>query len=165
MSHSVELEVGVSSPLGASVVGEGVNFAVYAPQAQHMSLCLFDSSGHSEILTLAMHMNEGGIWTLKVSPLKSGALYGFRADGEYAPEKGLFFNNHKLLLDPYARDLYGEFTWSERHYGQMPVGKLSQVNNAIDMPISEAVFDCVTGKKSVQESIDGLLGRPLPDQD
>lgn len=38
-------------------------------------------------------------------------------------------------------------------------------NNAIDMPISEAVFDCVTGKKSVQESIDGLLGRPLPDQD
>ncbi|WP_348708235.1 glycogen debranching protein GlgX [uncultured Pseudoalteromonas sp.] len=136
MSHSVELEVGVSSPLGASVVGNGVNFAVYAPQAQHMSLCLFDSSGHSEILTLAMYMNEGGIWTLKVSPLKSGALYGFRADGEYAPEKGLFFNNHKLLLDPYARDIYGEFTWSERHYGQMPVGKLSQVNNAIDMPKS-----------------------------
>ena len=148
MSHSVELEVGVSSPLGASVVGEGVNFAVYAPQAQHMSLCLFDSSGHSEILTLAMHMNEGGIWTLKVSPLKSGALYGFRADGEYAPEKGLFFNNHKLLLDPYARDLYGEFTWSERHYGQMPVGKLSQVNNAIDMPKSRVrELSPYTGKK------------------
>ncbi|KPW00395.1 MULTISPECIES: glycogen debranching protein GlgX [Pseudoalteromonas] len=148
MSHSVELEVGVSSPLGASVVGEGVNFAVYAPQAQHMSLCLFDSSGHSEVLTLAMHMNEGGIWTLKVSPLKSGALYGFRADGEYAPEKGLFFNNHKLLLDPYARDLYGEFTWSERHYGQMPVGKLSQVNNAIDMPKSRVrELAPYTGKK------------------
>ena len=69
-------------------------------------------------------------------PIKKGALYGFRADGEYAPDKGVFFNKHKLLLDPYTQDFYGEFTWSERHYGQMPVGTLSEVNNAIDMPKS-----------------------------
>lgn len=136
MSHSVALETGVTMPLGASVQGDGVNFAVYAPQAHSLSLCLFDSSGHSEILTLPMRMNEGGVWTLRVSPLKAGALYGFRADGDYAPQKGLFFNPNKLLLDPYARDIYGEFTWSERHYGQMPVGTLSTVNNAIDMPKS-----------------------------
>ena len=136
MSHSVRLEIGFTQPLGSSVVEEGVNFAVYAPQAKHILLCLFDSSGHSEVLTLPMNMNEGGVWTLLVSPLKKGALYGFRADGEYAPDKGVFFNKHKLLLDPYAQDFYGEFTWSERHYGQMPVGTLSEVNNAIDMPKS-----------------------------
>ena len=148
MSHSVELQIGSTMPLGASIVENGVNFAVYAPQAQHVSLCLFDNSGHSEVMTLSMHLNEGGIWTLHVSPLKAGALYGYRADGEYAPEKGLFFNNHKLLLDPYARDLHGEFTWSERHYGQMPVGKLSQVNNAVDMPKSRVrELAPYTGKK------------------
>ena len=51
----------------------------------------------------------------------------------------MFFNSQKLLIDPYAKDLFGEFTWSERHYGQMPIGTLSTVNNAIDIPKSKVV--------------------------
>ncbi|WP_404343891.1 glycogen debranching protein GlgX [Pseudoalteromonas mariniglutinosa] len=136
MSHSVGVSIGSMSPLGATVSGDAVNFAVYAPHATQVYLSLFDSSGHSEILSLAMFNNEGGIWSLRVEPLAEGALYGFRADGNYKPERGYFFNKHKLLVDPYARDLYGEFTWSERHYGQMPLGTKSVVNNAIDMPKS-----------------------------
>ncbi|MDH6230124.1 glycogen operon protein [Mesorhizobium soli] len=34
--------------------------------------------------------------------LTAGARYGFRADGDYAPERGLWFDPDKLLVDPYA---------------------------------------------------------------
>jgi glycogen operon protein len=112
---------------------------LYAPKATQVYVCLFDKSGHSEILKVTMHINEGGIWTAHVAPLAEGALYGYRVEGEYSPEKGLLFNEHKLLIDPYAKDLFGEFTWSERHYGQMPIGTKSTVNNAIDIPKSRVV--------------------------
>lgn len=136
MGLSIELNKGYVSPLGASVLADGVNFAVYAPLAKQLYVCLFDSSGHTEVLKLAMKNNEGGIWSLHIAPLAVGTLYGYRAEGEYQPKKGLFFNSQKLLIDPYAKDLFGEFTWSERHYGQMPIGTLSTVNNAIDIPKS-----------------------------
>ncbi|MBD1583858.1 glycogen debranching protein GlgX [Pseudoalteromonas sp. S16_S37] len=130
---------GSCRPLGSTVIEDGVNFAVYAPEAKTVFLCLFDASGHSEIARINMYLHEGGIWSVYVSPLKAGALYGFRADGEYHPQKGKLFNVNKLLLDPYAKDLQGEFTWSERHFCHMPVGKLSHSDNAIDMPKSKVV--------------------------
>ncbi|MCQ8878418.1 glycogen debranching protein GlgX [Pseudoalteromonas shioyasakiensis] len=136
MSLSIELKQGATAPLGAAIEGDGINFAVYAPLAKQLYVCLFDSSGHTEVLKLAMNNNEGGIWSLFITPLPAGTLYGYRAEGEYRPEKGLYFNSQKLLIDPYAKDLFGEFTWSERHYSQMPIGTLSAVNNAIDMPKS-----------------------------
>jgi len=125
MSLSIELNQGKTSPLGASINSNGINFAVYAPLAKQLYVCLFDSSGHTEVLKLAMNNNEGGIWSLFITPLPAGTLYGYRAEGEYQPKKGLYFNSQKLLIDPYAKDLFGEFTWSERHYSQMPIGTLS----------------------------------------
>ena len=68
------------------------------------------------------NINEGGIWSIHIAPLTTGALYGFRVEGEYNPDTGSLFNEHKLLIDPYAKDLFGEFTWSDRHYGQLPIG-------------------------------------------
>ncbi|CAH9062348.1 Glycogen operon protein GlgX [Pseudoalteromonas sp. CIP111854] len=130
---------GSCRPLGSTIVEEGVNFAVYAPAAKSVCLCLFDSSGHTEVARIEMYMNEGGVWSLLVYPLPVGSLYGYRADGDYAPQKGKLFNANKLLLDPYSKDLHGEFTWSERHFCHMPVGKLSQLDNAIDMPKSKVV--------------------------
>ncbi|OHU85399.1 MULTISPECIES: glycogen debranching protein GlgX [Pseudoalteromonas] len=130
---------GSCRPLGSTLVDEGVNFAVYAPQAKTLSLCLFDNSGHSEVARIEMFFHEGGIWSVFVSPLTVGCLYGYRADGDYNPQKGKLFNVNKLLLDPYAKDLHGEFTWSERHFCHMPVGTLSHLDNAIDMPKSKVV--------------------------
>ena len=104
MSLSIELNQGHVAPLGASVLADGVNFAVYAPLAKQLYVCLFDSSGHTEVLKLAMNNNEGGIWSLYIAPLAAGTLYGYRADGDYQPKKGLFFDSQKLLIDnPYIR--------------------------------------------------------------
>ncbi|MGB0947163.1 MAG: glycogen debranching protein, partial [Pseudoalteromonas marina] len=137
MSNQFEVTHGLVEPLGSSLHLNGVNFSLYAPKATQAYVCLFDKSGHSEILKVAMNINEGGIWSIHIAPLNTGALYGFRVEGEYNPDTGSLFNEHKLLIDPYAKDLFGEFTWSERHYGQMPIGTKSTVNNAIDIPKSK----------------------------
>jgi len=49
--------------------------------------------------------------------LKPGQLYGYRVDGPYAPTEGHRFNANKLLIDPYARDLYGDFIQHDALYG------------------------------------------------
>ena len=38
-----------------------------------------------------------------VPGLGAGQVYGLRAHGPWAPERGQRFNPHRLLLDPYAR--------------------------------------------------------------
>ncbi|CCQ10914.1 Glycogen debranching enzyme [Pseudoalteromonas luteoviolacea B = ATCC 29581] len=128
---------GVPRPLGTSPWQDGVNFAVFAPKATRVTLCLFDGSGHSEIAQIPCVKHEGGIWSIRVTPLAQGALYGYRVDGPFEPEQGLLFNYNKLLLDPYATDFHGEFTWSERHFCHLPVGVINTMDNAIDMPKSK----------------------------
>ena len=44
-------------------------------------------------------------------------VYGYRAFGPYDPEHGHRFNPHKLLLDPYARELVGSVRWSDALFG------------------------------------------------
>ncbi len=55
-------------------------------------------------------------------------IYGYRAHGPYNPTEGHRFNPHKLLLDPYARQLYGSLRWSDALFGyrvNSPRGDLS----------------------------------------
>ncbi|KZN69348.1 glycogen debranching protein GlgX [Pseudoalteromonas luteoviolacea] len=132
----LKTKLGFTYPLGNSVHAEGVNFAVYAPNASEVTLCLFEGPVASELAQIKMNKREGGLWTLFVESAREGTLYGYRADGDYDLAEGLFFNKNKLLLDPYCKDIQGEFTWSERHYCHLPVGEFNVNDNAIDMPKS-----------------------------
>ena len=88
---------------------DGVNFAVYAPLAQQIELCLFDQDDKET--RLPMHSSAMGVWHLFVNGLKAGQGYGFRADGQWYPDISPRFNNRKLLLDPYSREVRGEVSW------------------------------------------------------
>ena len=44
-----------------------------------------------------------------------GQLYGYRVHGPYEPEAGHRFNPNKLLIDPYSKQLGGQFTWTDAH--------------------------------------------------
>ena len=44
-----------------------------------------------------------GCSTASVAGLTAGQVYGLRAHGPWAPERGHRFNPHRLLLDPYAK--------------------------------------------------------------
>ncbi|NNG39361.1 glycogen debranching protein GlgX [Flexivirga sp. ID2601S] len=102
-------------PLGASVTGDGVEFAVYAERATAVEVCLFDADGAERRLPLTRHAH--GVWAGHVAGIGSGQRYGFRADGPWAPERGDRFNKAKLLLDPYGRGIAGEVTWRPEVFG------------------------------------------------
>lgn len=111
------LSAGRPDPLGATWDGEGVNFAVFSGDAERIELCLFAPDGRQEIARIPLRERDGDIWHVYIAGLPPGTLYGFRAHGAYAPEEGLRFNPHKLLLDPYAKSLKGAFRWSDALYG------------------------------------------------
>ena len=94
--------------LGARWDGRGTLFAVCAPDAERMELCLFDASGRHETARLSMPECVDGIWQGYLPDCRPGQRYGYRASGPYLPEAGHRFNHHKLLIDPYARALHGE---------------------------------------------------------
>jgi glycogen operon protein len=103
--------------LGAQVLDDGVLFSVFSAHAEAMQLCLFDADGRREIARLDLPDNSGGVWSGFLPGAQPGLLYGYRAHGPYAPESGHRFNPHKLLLDPYARQLAGELQWHDALYG------------------------------------------------
>jgi isoamylase len=111
------LQPGRPYPLGATWDGLGINFAVFSAHAEHIDLCLFEPSGRHEIARLRMPEYTDEIWHGYLPDASAGLLYGYRAHGPYDPERGHRFNHHKLLLDPYARGLFGQLHWSDTLYG------------------------------------------------
>ena len=106
------VEPGSPETLGAHVVDGGVNFAVFAPAAERVQLCLFDSQGR-ESSRHELPGDTNGVRHGFVPTLGAGQQYGFRAAGRYEPVAGLRFNEQKLLLDPYAREIAGNFVWHD----------------------------------------------------
>ena len=97
---------GHSYPLGASWMGNGVNFAVYSESATLVTLCLFDEHGH-EVNNINLRWNDEGVRHCFLPEARPGLRYGYRAQGVFAPARGLYFNPKKLLLDPYAKAVDG----------------------------------------------------------
>ncbi len=98
---------GRPTPLGATYDGAGTNFALWSGGALGVDLCLFDEAGvetRVELEESTYHVWHG--YLPKVGP---GQRYGFRVHGPYDPARGLRYNPAKLLLDPYARAIDGEF--------------------------------------------------------
>lgn len=92
-------------PKGVTQTENGTEFAVYSRHASQIDLCLFDATGEKETARLPMRRDENDIHRLTVAETGPGARYGYRADGIYAPEHGLWFDPAKLLLDPYATEI------------------------------------------------------------
>src|SRR5665213_1169312 len=111
------LEAGHPYPLGATWDGIGVNFAVFSGHAEAIDLCIFDSSGRREIARMRLPEWTDEVWHGYLPGAQSGLLYGFRAHGPYEPARGMRFNPHKLLLDPYARRVSGELHWTDALFG------------------------------------------------
>ena len=104
-------------PLGAVWDGEGVNFAIFSEHAEKVDLCLFDKSGRRELHFVSLSEQTDQVWHCYLPEARPGLLYGYRVHGPYDPANGLRFNHHKLLLDPYAKQIHGELKWSDSHFG------------------------------------------------
>ena len=103
-------------PLGASWDGQGINFAVFSAHAQAMALCLLDDTGAAETARLMLPSHTDDVWHGYLPGAGPGLIYGLRAHGLWRPDRGHRFNPHKLLLDPYAREVVGAFRWCDEHF-------------------------------------------------
>jgi glycogen operon protein len=94
-------------PLGADWDGDGVNFALWSTTATAVSVCLFDGDGRETRIPLDETTYH--VWHGYLPGVGPGQRYGFRVEGKYDPSRGLFHNVNKLLVDPYARAVEGDF--------------------------------------------------------
>ena len=141
------LETGRPWPLGVHWDGAGLNIAVCSGQAQAITLCLFDTSGRVETHRGLLPGNTLDVWhgylRANAELGQPGQLYGFRAGGPWRPGRGQRFNPSKLLLDPYARAIVGEFNHGPEHLGHDGNYPLQpdQRDNAASAYKSRAVAD------------------------
>ena len=127
------LQPGRPWPLGATWDGHGVNFAVFSSGATRVELCIFDAQGLHETRRLTLPERSNDIWHGYLSGVAPGLVYGLRVDGPWRPERGQLFNPAKLLLDPYARELVGQFSWRSEYFGadrSFPLHRDAQDNAA-----------------------------------
>jgi len=98
---------GQSSPLGATPIGNGVNFSVYSRDASGVELLLFDRDDDARparVISLDPFINRTyHYWHLFVPGLRNGQIYGYRVRGPFDPSTGMRFDDSKVLLDPYGR--------------------------------------------------------------
>ncbi|WP_159981868.1 MULTISPECIES: glycogen debranching protein GlgX [unclassified Novosphingobium] len=95
---------------GAHVEGRQTRFTVRSPHADMVWLCRFEG----ELETRYLMERTGPDWTIALPGDLSGTRYGYRAAGEWAPRKGLWFDPAKLLVDPYAVALDRRFVQNPR---------------------------------------------------
>jgi isoamylase len=136
-------------PLGATWDGEGVNFALYSEHAEKVELCLFDISGKRETLRVSLPEQTDMVWHGYLPEVRPGQLYGYRVYGPYAPEQGHRFNPHKLLLDPYGKQVRGALNWSDSHFGYRIGNKQEDLSfdrrdNAAGMPKNRVIDSAFT---------------------
>jgi isoamylase len=132
-------------PLGATWLGNGVNFAIFSEHATGIELCLFDNiDAPHENARVPLREQTGQVWHVFLPEVRPGQLYGYRVAGPYQPNRGLRFNDSKLLLDPYAKAIAGQINWSDEMFGYVVGDKEEDLardfrDNAWAMPKSVVI--------------------------
>lgn len=119
--------------------GDGVNFALFSDGAEAVELCLYDEN-RQETARHSLPMRSDGMWHGYLPGCRPGQRYGYRVHGPWLPERGFRYNPAKLLIDPYARRLEGDFRWDPAVFDFRPGDKLqklkrSEVDSAPFMPL------------------------------
>jgi isoamylase len=120
-------------PLGASWDGEGTNFSIWSPSATAAEVCFFDGSGAEHRVRLGERSFH--IWHGYLPGINPGQRYGYRLSGRYNPALGLRHNPAKLLIDPYAKAIEGDFVDNPACYGD------NDLDSAPYVPRSVVVLD------------------------
>ena len=94
---------GSGSPdtLGVTIVGDGIDVAVHAPDADEIAVCFFDAND-KETDRFRLPARTGPVFHGHIADVAIGTRYGLRAHGAWDPANGRRFNPYKLLLDPWA---------------------------------------------------------------
>lgn len=105
----MNIRPGNAEQFGSMPIVDGVNFALYSSVAERVELCLFDH--HRTQVSMDLPACDNGVWHGFIPHCQPGQRYGYRVHGPWDPDMGQRCNPAKLLIDPYARRLDGEFDW------------------------------------------------------
>jgi glycogen operon protein len=104
--------------LGATWDGLGVNFSLFSESAVKVELCLFDSiNATKEYERIVMPEYTDHVWHCYLPDAKPGLIYAYRVYGPYEPKEGHRFNNHKIIVDPYAKAFARPLKWDDSLFG------------------------------------------------
>jgi glycogen operon protein len=138
---------GTPSPLGATWVASrnAFNFALYTRYATAVTLLFYTESDpvHPAFI---YHFNPqfnktGRIWHCWIpeSDINGATLYAYRIEGPFDPSLGHRFDAEKVLLDPYAEDVFFPPDFSREaackpgpNDGKAPLGVLPRHNHDFD---------------------------------
>ncbi|MQM11965.1 hypothetical protein Taro_044877 [Colocasia esculenta] len=140
--RGIKVLAGTPEPFGATLVGGGVNFAVYSSAATSAALCLFSISDLqanrvTEQIPLDPLLNKtGDVWHVCLQGDFADMLYGYKFDGRFSPEEGHYFDPSRVLLDPYAKAVV-----SRGEYGVQGPGGNCWPQMAGMIPSSSDEFD------------------------
>jgi glycogen operon protein len=107
---------------GARVLEEGTDFALFSEHATRVELCIFDEKGECETDRFSLHQHDDHIWRGFFPKVGIGLKYGYRVHGPYEPSQGHWFNPAKLLVDPFARELFGNVVNDSALFTYQPEG-------------------------------------------
>jgi glycogen operon protein len=126
------LDQGRPWPLGATIDADGTNFALVAPGASGVSLCCYDATGTVESGQWPLPACTDGVWHGHLPGHGAGLIYGWRVHGIWAPGRGQRYNPAKVLLDPYARRVVGNYDGDElfRDHVRGDTGQADRRDNA-----------------------------------
>ncbi|MCU1481492.1 MAG: hypothetical protein JWQ19_2278 [Subtercola sp.] len=102
-------------PLGVTLHDDGISFAVYSETADSVDFCVFADDGTETATRLTER--TGHVFHGIVPGAGVGTRYGIRVDGAWDPANGLRHNKHKLLLDPHATAIEGDYDWGQALFG------------------------------------------------
>lgn len=122
-------DIGALEHLGPTITERGVNFGLFAANAERVELLLFDDpeadrptqqfemTRYDDVFNLYVegvgpgqhygYVAWGPNWTYE-EDFYPGSVLGFHADVD---ERGNRFNPNKLLIDPYARAVHRDHDW------------------------------------------------------
>ncbi len=134
------IEQGFAHTLGPSPDRDGTNFALYSSVADRVELCLFDDAGR-QIASHDLPSCDNGVWHGYLPGCVSGQRYGFRVHGPFDPARGLRCKPSKLLVDPYARRLDGEFRWDDAVFDSNDRDSVGHVPFSVVTPVGRTQDD------------------------
>ena len=102
-------------PLGVTLRGGVANVAVYSSTADAVEFCCFDAAGAETRTPLSER--TGHVFHGLVDGVTPGTRYGLRVHGAWDPAAGLRHNPNKLLLDPHATAICGDYAWGQPVFG------------------------------------------------
>lgn len=102
---------------GATALSDGVYFTIHSQGATSCELLLYEPYAKEPFAILKYPDNYriGNVFSMIVFDLDvEDFQYAFRLDGPYDKKKGLLFDKHKPLLDPYAKAVVGQSEWGQK---------------------------------------------------